>query len=180
MKRSGHFGRRDFLSASGLAAASLMTGLPLAQTWAKSSHGGADGTFEPDLALELTARPQNLALRPGSATAVWSYDAKVLKGDAASVRAHPDSTLSPTLYAHQGQKVRIDFVNELDQPSIVNWHGLHVPANMMGLPRYEVAPGEHYRYEFQVSDRAGTYWYHAMAAGHTPEQVYFGLAGCSS
>ncbi|TAN28271.1 MAG: twin-arginine translocation signal domain-containing protein [Castellaniella sp.] len=177
MKRSGHFGRRDFLGASGLAAASLMTGLPLAQTWAKSSHGSADGTFEPDLALELTAHPQNVGLRPGSATAAWSYDARVLKGDAASVRAHPGSTLGPTLYMRRGQNVRIDFVNELDQPSIVNWHGLHVPADMMGLPRYEVAPGKRYRYAFQVNDRAGTYWYHAMAAGHTPEQVYFGLAG---
>lgn len=177
MKGSRHFGRRDFLGATSLAAASLMTGLPLAQAWAKSSHSGADGTFEPDLALELTACAQNLALRSGPATAAWSYDAKVLKGDAASVRAHPDSTLGPTLHMRRGQKVRIDFVNELDQPSIVNWHGLHVPADMMGLPRYEVAPGRRYRYEFQVNDRAGTYWYHAMAAGHTPEQVYFGLAG---
>jgi FtsP/CotA-like multicopper oxidase with cupredoxin domain len=77
----------------------------------------------------------------------------------------------------RGQKLRVDFMNHTDQPSIVNWHGLHVPADMMGLPRYEVKPGARYRYEFEVRDRAGTYWYHAMAAGHTPEQVYFGLAG---
>lgn len=177
MKRSGHFSRRGFLDATGLAAASLMTGLPLTLAWARRSQNDADVAFEPDLALELTARPQNVALLPGSATPVWSYDAKVLKGDAASVRAHPRSALGPTLHMRQGQKVRIDFVNELDQPGIVNWHGLHVPADMMGLPRYEVAPGKRYRYEFQVNDRAGTYWYHAMAAGHTPEQVYFGLAG---
>lgn len=48
---------------------------------------------------------------------------------------------------------------------------------MMGLPRYQIMPGARYRYEFTVDDRAGTCWYHAMAAGHTPEQVYFGLAG---
>jgi len=177
MKRSGHFGRRNFLGASGLAAASLVTGLPLATAWAKSPHESTNGAFESDLALELTARPRSLELRSGSTTAAWSYEARVLKGDPASIRSHPDSTLGPTLYMHQGQKVRIDFVNELDQPSIVNWHGLHVPADMMGLPRYEVAPGKRYRYEFRVNDRAGTYWYHAMAAGHTPEQVYFGLAG---
>lgn len=177
MKSSEHLSRRSFFGATGLAAASLMTGLPLTRAWARHSQNGAGVAFEPDLALELTARPQNVALRPGSATPVWSYDAKVLKGDAASVRTHPHSTLGPTLHMRQSQKVRIDFVNELDQPNIVNWHGLHVPADMMGLPHYEVAPGKRYRYEFQVNDRAGTYWYHAMAAGHTPEQVYFGLAG---
>ena len=177
MKRSGRFGRRDFLGMSGLAAASIATGWPFASAWAQSLHESTGGTFEPDLVLELTARPQNLALRSGPATAVWSCDARVLKGSPASVLAHPDSSLGPTLYVRRGQKLRIDFVNELNQPSIVNWHGLHVPADMMGLPRYEVSPGKRYRYEFQVIDRAGTYWYHAMATGHTPEQVYFGLAG---
>lgn len=177
MKKTGHFDRRDFLGAASLAAAALMAGLPLAPARAKGQQESTEGAFEPDLALELTARPRNLALRSGSTTAAWSYDAKVLKGDALSVLAHPDSTLGPTLHVHRGQKIRIDFVNELDEPSIINWHGLHVPADTMGLPRYEVAPGKRYRYEFQVADRAGTYWYHAMAAGHTPEQVYFGLAG---
>ncbi|MGS1116538.1 multicopper oxidase family protein [Castellaniella sp. UC4442_H9] len=173
MKRFGRTSRRDFLGATGFATVSLLAGLPLAPAWAQSPQR----TFEPDLALELTARPRRVALRPGSTTAVWSYEARVLKGDANSVLAHPNSTLGPTLYVRKGQKLRIDFINETDQPSIINWHGLHVPADMMGLPRYEVASGQRYRYEFQVSDRAGTYWYHAMAAGHTPEQVYFGLAG---
>lgn len=172
MNKLEYVSRRNFLSGAGLTVMSLLAGSPLV-----SAHAQDSDTFEPDLAIELTARPRSLALRPGSATAAWSYQAKVLKGDPASVLTHPDSTLGPTLRVHRGQKLRIDFINQLDQPSIVNWHGLHVPANMMGLPRYEVAPGKRYRYEFQVADRAGTYWYHAMAAGRTPEQVYFGLAG---
>lgn len=172
MKKLEYVSRRNFLGGAGLTAMSLLTGLPLI-----SAHAQDSDTFEPDLAIELTARPQSLALRSGPATAAWSYEAKVLKGDPTSVLVHPNSALGPTLHAHKGQKLRIDFINQLDQPSIVNWHGLHVPANMMGLPRYEVTPGKRYRYEFQVADRAGTYWYHAMAAGRTPEQVYFGLAG---
>ncbi|TAM88214.1 MAG: multicopper oxidase family protein, partial [Candidimonas sp.] len=172
MKRFEPISRRHFLSGTGLAAMSLLAGLPMISARAQTKT-----PFEPDLALELTARVRKLALRAGSATTVWSYDAKVLKGDPASVLAHADSTLGPTLRVRRGQKLRIDFINAIDQPSIVNWHGLHVPADMMGLPRYEVAPGKRYRYEFQVDDRAGTYWYHAMTAGHTPEQVYFGLAG---
>lgn len=172
MKRLEHVSRRSFLSSTGFAAMSLLTGLPPI-----SAYGQSSAAFEPDLALELTASAQSLALRPGAKTAAWIYDAKVLKGDPASVSVHPGSTLGPTLHVRQGQKLRIDFINQLNQPSIINWHGLHVPADMMGLPRYEVGSGERYRYEFQVTDRAGTYWYHAMAGGHTSEQVYFGLAG---
>src|SRR5699024_10112370 len=142
-----------------------------------SSASSARDTFSPDLWIELTAAPQRVALRSGSKTQVWSYRARVRKGNPDSAQLLPGSYLGPVLHAHRGDKVRIDFINHLDEPSIVNWHGLHVPADMMGFPRYEVSPGQRYRYEFEIRDRAGTYWYHAMPAGHTPEQVYFGLAG---
>ncbi|MGB7420773.1 MAG: multicopper oxidase family protein [Comamonas sp.] len=167
--------RRTFLGYAGTSAAALLAGLPSAGAATTANEGG--NAFEPDVALELTASPQNVVLRPGPVTPVWTYQARVVKGDPASVHASPGGYLGPTLRVRRGQKLRVDFMNHTDQPSIVNWHGLHVPADMMGLPRYEVGPGEHYRYEFEVRDRAGTYWYHAMAVGHTPEQVYFGLAG---
>ncbi len=108
---------------------------------------------------------------------MWTYRARVLKGDPASVAAWSGGYLGPILHARRCEKVRVDFVNHLDEPSIVNWHGLHVPANMLGFPRYEVGPGGRYRYEFEIRNRAGTYWYHAFPARYTPEQVYFGLAG---
>ena len=167
--------RRTFLGYAGTSAAALLAGLPQVEATPVTKAGG--DAFEPDAALELTASPQSVALRSGTATPVWTYQARVVKGDSASVHTSPGGYLGPTLRVRRGQKLRVDFVNHTDQPSIVNWHGLHVPADMMGLPRYEVKPGAQYRYEFEVRDRAGTYWYHAMAAGHTPEQVYFGLAG---
>jgi FtsP/CotA-like multicopper oxidase with cupredoxin domain len=93
------------------------------------------------------------------------------------VQALPDSYLGPILRLRRGQKVRIDFINRLDQPSTVHWHGLHVPDTMDGHPRFAIGRGERYRYEFEVRNRAGTYWYHPHPHGHTGEQVYFGLAG---
>lgn len=167
----GHWPRRDFLSVGAGAAAGLL--LPGASAQAQRRAAA------PDLWLELTAAARAVALRDGAQTPVWSYRARVLAGDPASVQSMPGAAtyLGPVLHLRRGQRVRIDFVNQLDRPSIVNWHGLHVPALMMGLPRYQVRPGQRYRYEFTVLDRAGTYWYHAMSAGDTPEQVYFGLAG---
>lgn len=146
--------------------------------WAKPQGAASpEAHVPPDLALELRAVPRAVALHAGAPTPVWVYRARVLRGDPAAVQTWDGGWLGPILHLRRGQHVRIDFINGLGQPSIVNWHGLHVPADMMGLPRYEVAPGARYRYEFQVDNRAGTYWYHAMSAGHTPEQVYFGLAG---
>ncbi len=167
--------RRDFMNGVGMGTAALLAGLPQAQ--AAPGMQGASDAFEPDLALELIARPRNASLRPGRATSVWSYQSRMLKGDPASVQALPDSYLGSILHLRRGQKVRIDFVNRLDQPSIVHWHGLHVPDTMDGHPRFAIGPGERYRYEFEVRNRAGTYWYHPHPHGHTGEQVYFGLAG---
>lgn len=167
--------RRDFMNGVGMGTAALLAGVPQAQ--AAPRMQGASDTFEADLALELIARPRNASLRPGRATSVWSYEARMLKGDPTSVQALPDSYLGPILRLRRGQKVRIDFVNRLDQPSTVHWHGLHVPDTMDGHPRFAIGPGERYRYEFEVRNRAGTYWYHAHPHGHTGEQVYFGLAG---
>src|SRR3970040_739823 len=44
-------------------------------------------------------------------------------------------------------------------------------------PRYWVAPGKRYVYEFEIKDRAGTYFFHPHPHGRTGRQVYFGLAG---
>lgn len=164
--------RRDFLRHVGLGSAAMLVGLPVWRARARTGVG-----FSPDLWLKVVAAPAAVAVRPGAKTPVWSYRASVIKGDPASVAPMPDSYLGPILHVRRGQKLRVDFVNRIDEPSIVNWHGLHVPAAMMGLPRYAAKSGGTYRYEFTVDDRAGTYWYHAMSAGHTPEQVYYGLAG---
>ncbi|TAN04984.1 MAG: multicopper oxidase family protein [Rhodanobacteraceae bacterium] len=164
--------RRDFLRYAGAGAAALLAGWPELRAAAPPAGG-----FEPDLWLDLAAAPQKVGLRAGPATPVWAYRPRVLKGDPASVEMMPGGYLGPILRVQRGQKLRIDFLNHIGQPSIVNWHGLHLPADMLGLPRYEVGPGQRYRYEFEVRNRASTCWYHAMSAGHTPEQVYFGLAG---
>lgn len=164
--------RHDFLRYLGGGAAALLAGQPAA-----AASPPASSDFEPDLALELTAARHSIALRPGAETRTWSYRARVLKGDPTSMQELPGSYLGPVLRVRRGQRVRIDLLNQLDQPSIVHWHGLHVPETMDGHPRFVVPPSRRYRYEFEVRNRAGTYWYHPHPHGHTGEQVYFGLAG---
>jgi FtsP/CotA-like multicopper oxidase with cupredoxin domain len=46
-----------------------------------------------------------------------------------------------------------------------------------GHPRLAVGSGREYLYEFEVTNRAGTYWYHPHPHMRTGPQVYAGLAG---
>jgi FtsP/CotA-like multicopper oxidase with cupredoxin domain len=48
---------------------------------------------------------------------------------------------------------------------------------MDGHPRYAIAPGESFEYDFQVINRAGMYWFHPHPHQLTGTQVYYGLAG---
>lgn len=131
----------------------------------------------PDVEIELVARPDTAQIRPGSATNVWRYEARLMKGPAGTLEVVPDSYLGPTIRARTGQRLRVVFRNELPESSIVHFHGLHVPESMDGHPRYVVEPGGDYVYEFDLVNRAGTYWYHPHHHNRTGPQVYRGLAG---
>jgi FtsP/CotA-like multicopper oxidase with cupredoxin domain len=89
----------------------------------------------------------------------------------------PSSYLGPTIRLQKGQKVRLNFRNSLPERSIIHWHGLHVPEDMDGHPRFAVDPGQTFVYEYEIRDRAGTYWYHPHPHERTGPQVYNGLAG---
>ncbi len=163
--------RRDFMKASGaLALASIIPGSLRAAISSESN-------ILPELEIELRAVKGRIALLKGRQTEVLRYQGRVITGDTKSLIAMPNSYLGPTLRFRRGQRVRIHFINELDVPSIIHWHGLHVPADMDGHPRYAVQPGERYHYDFEVRNRAGTYWYHPHPAGLTAAQIYQGLAG---
>jgi FtsP/CotA-like multicopper oxidase with cupredoxin domain len=134
-------------------------------------------TFVPDVELILTAGISEAAILRGRPTAVWRYSGQIVTGPPSSLEAVSGSYIGPTLRFRRGQKVRIRFRNRLPDPSIVHWHGLDVPENADGHPRLAVPGGSEYVYEFEVTNRAGTYWYHPHPHMQTGPQVYRGLAG---
>lgn len=131
----------------------------------------------PDVDLVLTAAPADVAILPGASTRVWRFTAEVLRGPSHTAVPFSGSYLGPTLRFTRGQRVRIRFRNRLPDPSIVHWHGLDVPESADGHPRLAVPGGSDYVYEFDVVNRAGTYWYHPHPHMQTGPQVYSGLAG---
>ncbi|MFM1770006.1 MAG: hypothetical protein RJA22_2535 [Verrucomicrobiota bacterium] len=171
--------RRAALQVLGLSALAGLAGrVSLGQALGAEPVGaGSPSGPEPDVELDLIAAPGEATLTRGQATRVWRFTGKVRRGPAEAIQSLPDSYLGPVLRLRRGQRVRIHFRNDLGEPSIVHWHGLDVPEAADGHPRFAVGHGQSYVYDFEVTNRAGTYWYHPHPHMRTAAQVYQGLAG---
>jgi len=177
--------RRDFIKLMGigagtltLSACRLIPPASLAPTTAPvNSTPFAAVPVSPSLAVDLTAGPATLPIFSGAKTSVWRYQASVREGSAESIQSLSGSYLGPIFRIERGQRVQVRLKNELPDPTIIHWHGLRIPEEMDGHPRYAIAPGASYEYDFQVINRAGMYWFHPHPHGLTGAQVYYGLAG---
>ena len=143
--------------------------------WSRQVSAGAG--FAPDVELVLTAAPDEVRVLPGALTRVWRFTGRLVKGPAGTLQTLPGSYLGPVIRVRRGQRVRVRFANRLGEDSIVHWHGLDVPDAADGHPRRVIAHGGEYVYDFEVTNRAGTYWYHPHPHMRTGAQVYQGLAG---
>lgn len=137
----------------------------------------ASANFHPDVELDLICKPSSVAILPGQTTRVQQYFAKLVKGPAQTLTEIPGSYLGPVLRFEKGQKIRINLHNQLNEPSITHWHGLHVPAEVDGHPQYTIDSGQVFVYEFEMLNRASMNIYHPHPHNTTAEQVYHGLAG---
>lgn len=133
--------------------------------------------FNPTLDVRLTAKQFSVPLFEGPMTDALTYMPEVLSGNPTSVVSPTDSYLGPIMRVRTGERLRLRLRNELDEPTIIHWHGMRVPPEMDGHPRFAIEPGEEFAYEFVVRDRAATYWFHPHSHGNTATQVYRGLAG---
>jgi FtsP/CotA-like multicopper oxidase with cupredoxin domain len=182
--------RRTFLALSGGGIAALVVAACTPPNGTTTTSSATPTTTLPgaapsttlaggpvDVEISLRAVPDTIEILSGAETDVWRYTAEVTDGDPGVVTAIPGSYLGPTFHFRTGQRVRIVFDNEIPDRSIVHWHGLDVPEDMDGHPRFAVPEGDRYVYEFTVENRAGTYWYHPHPHGRTGPQVYAGMAG---
>jgi FtsP/CotA-like multicopper oxidase with cupredoxin domain len=141
------------------------------------AHSLAAQAVRPDVEIDLTAHPGEIPLLRGAPTRVWRFTGRLVRGPASTLQQFDSSYLGPVIRLRRGQRVRLRFRNRLDEPSIVHWHGLDVPELADGHPRLAIAGGAEYVYDFDVTNRSGTYWYHPHPHMRTAAQVYQGLAG---
>ncbi|MBX3617374.1 multicopper oxidase family protein [Nitrosomonas sp.] len=170
-----NYKRRQFIQYATLGA--LTAAIP-GLSFAKGQEGNRtpNPSFKADVEIALDAQTADVPILPGPHTHVFKYIGKLLKGPSSTLKELP-GYLGPILNFERGQKVRIYFNNQLPEPCITHWHGMHVPQPMDGHPMYAISRGEQYLYEFEVTNPAGTNWYHAHTHELTAPQVYQGLAG---
>ena len=179
---STHYSRRRFLAHSSMGVLAL-AGFPRVlqamenMGMPKLTPNKASPNFKPDVEFELFCKPDWVSILQGNKTWVQKYSARLLQGPKDTLTNIAGSYLGPIIRLQKGQKVRIHLHNELIQPTVAHWHGLHVPANMDGHPQFAIQPNETLVYEFEVLNRAGMNIYHPHPHELTASQVYHGLAG---
>lgn len=135
--------RRTLLvgSAAAIAAGPIaMSTLHAERRGDGSTEVGGEGPI--DVHLELHALPDQIAIRPGRNSQVWRYRSRLLHGERGILEEAEAPFLCPIIRVRRGQRVRIDLVDGLPESTVIHWHGLHVPAEMDGHPRYAIGPGE--------------------------------------
>lgn len=147
------------MPVSGAAAQQAPGTTPFAEPPVLENRAQQPGHVE----VTLTAAPARVELLDGVETEVLAFNGSVP---------------GPTLELAEGDRVTVHFRNELDRPTTVHWHGLHLPFRSDGSPFHPVAPGDVFTYEFTVHPgTAGTYWYHPHPHHDTGNQVARGLFG---
>jgi len=101
---------------------------------------------------------------------------EVLPGEYIDAYAYNGMVPGPLIRVKEGDRVRINFKNELPEPTTIHFHGNTLPNSMDGVPDVTqplVKPGETFTYEFKA-EPAGTFIYHTHhnSAVQEPKGLY--------
>lgn len=139
--------RRTALSLMGVGGAGLA--LP---AWAKGGdltsstiRPGFDEARGPVIDLHVAAGHRFVQGRHGHAVAVNG------------------TVPGPLVRLKEGESVRINVHNALQEDTSIHWHGILLPFQFDGVPGISfpgIAPGKTFTYEFPVR-QSGTYWWHS-------------------
>jgi FtsP/CotA-like multicopper oxidase with cupredoxin domain len=91
-----------------------------------------------------------------------SFVKNTINGKTIRMLSYNGQIPGPILRVKQGDNIKVNFKNNLDEPTTVHWHGLRLENKSDGVPgmtQSPVKPGESYTYNLNFPD-AGLYWYH--------------------
>lgn len=168
------FNRRSFLR-SGVLGSCAAFAFPLIPF--KSHSKGQFSMAQANVIIELRAVKKRVLLDVDLNPELWSYEGRLIKGSQSNLVNIKGSYLGPTIQVQKGDRVKIVFKNDLDEKSIIHWHGLDVSHENDGHPHNAIDPGASFQYDFEVTNNSGMFWYHPHPHGRTGAQVYQGLAG---
>lgn len=97
-------------------------------------------------------------------------------GEMVDAYAYNGQVPGPVIRLTEGERFRLNFTNDLPEPSVVHFHGPRLPNAMDGVPdvtQEVVEPGASFVYEF-VAKPSGTFVYHTHhnSAVQEPKGLY--------
>ena len=87
---------------------------------------------------------------------------KTIAGKTLTMYGYNGQIPGPLIRVRQESTIYVEFVNNIEMPTTVHWHGLRLDNRFDGVPDVTQAPvneGESFLYEVYFPD-AGLYWYH--------------------
>jgi len=157
--------RRALLT--GIVGAGLATGLAGCGVGDTKKYLGASSILAREESLlksgkvqlfNLTAKLNDIDLG-GVIAKTWTYD---------------DSFPGKIIRANVGDRLKVNFRNQLPDPTSVHWHGLAIRNDMDGVPGLttpEVAPNGAFNFDFTLPD-SGTYWFHPHSGTQLDRGLY--------
>ena len=140
------------------------------RSWNFSDRTAADRgryyreTPRPDGSLlreyDLVAVDREIEIAPGVFFPAWTFNGQVP---------------GPTLRATEGDRVRVNFLNQGSHPHTIHFHGWHPPEMDGSLPEHQVMPGARFVYEFDA-EPFGLHLYHCHAVP-LKRHIHKGLYG---
>jgi FtsP/CotA-like multicopper oxidase with cupredoxin domain len=110
--------------------------------------------------FEIHAVDREIEIAPGVYFPAWTYNGQVP---------------GPTLRATEGDRIRVNFINQGSHPHTIHFHGWHSPEMDGSLPNHQVQPGGRFVYEFDA-DPFGLHLYHCHAVP-LKRHIHKGLYG---
>jgi FtsP/CotA-like multicopper oxidase with cupredoxin domain len=121
-------------------------------------------TARPDGSLlreyEFVAVDREIEIAPGIFFPAWTFNGQVP---------------GPTIRATEGDRVRVNFLNQGTHPHTIHFHGWHPPEMDGSLPEHQVMPGGRFVYEFDA-EPSGMHLYHCHAVP-LKRHIHKGLYG---
>ena len=102
---------------------------------------------------------------------------KIVDGKSLQMYGYNGQTPGPLLLVKQGDEITVNFINNLDFPTTVHWHGLRLDNTSDGVPgitQKPILPGGTFEYRLKFPD-SGIFLYHPHV--RTDMQMELGLYG---
>ena len=112
--------------------------------------------------FDLSIKDTFAQIRPGQQTITAGINSKYL---------------GPTLIFQSGDTVKFNVKNNMNEPTTLHWHGIHLPAVMDGGPHQMIPVGAIWKPYWKVENKAASYWYHPHLHEKTAMHTLKGAAG---